>query len=149
MSKNSVQIEVEPEQVFDVLDDAYSYPRWVVGTRRVRRVDPGWPAIGSKFHHAVGTAAGEIHDSSKVLERNRPNHLALEVRFRPIGVARVELDVEAADSGSVVTIRESPLSGPVAWLPKLVSEPLLTLRNALALQRLRHAADSAGDRGQA
>ena len=149
MSKNSVRTEVGPEQVFDVLDDAYSYPRWVVGTRRVRRVDPGWPAIGSKFHHAVGTAAGEIHDSSKVLDRNRPNYLALEVRFRPIGVARVELDVEAADSGSVVTIRESPLSGPVAWLPKLVSEPLLTLRNALALQRLRHAADSAGDRGQA
>ena len=64
--------------------------------------------VGPEFHHAVGTAAGEIHDSSKVLERDRPRHLALEVRFRPIGVARVDLDVEAADSGSVVRITEGP-----------------------------------------
>ncbi len=149
MSKNSVRTEGGPEQVFDVLDDAYAYPRWVVGTRRVRHVDPSWPAIGSAFHHAVGSAAGEIHDSSKVLERDRPRHLALEVRFRPIGVARVDLDVEATESGSVVTITERPLSGPVAWLPKVVSEPLLSVRNALALQRLRHAADSEGERGSA
>ena len=60
MSKNSVRTEGGPEQVFDVLDDAYAYPRWVV-----------------------------------------------------------------------------------------VSEPLLSVRNALALQRLRHAADSAGERGSA
>ena len=55
MSKNSVQIGVGPEQVFDVLDDAGAYPKWVVGARRVRRVDPNWPAVGSQFHHAVGT----------------------------------------------------------------------------------------------
>ena len=149
MSKNSVQIGVGPEQVFDVLDDAGAYPKWVVGARRVRRVDPNWPAVGSQFHHAVGTAAGEIHDSSKVLERDRPQHLALEVRFRPIGVARVDLEVEPAESGSVVTITEHPLSGPFAWLPKVVSEPLLSVRNALALQRLRRVAESAGARASA
>ncbi len=149
MSKNSVKIGVGPEQVFDVLDDAYAYPKWVVGARRVRWVDPNWPAVGSQFHHAVGTPAGEIHDSSKVLERDRPRHLALEVRFRPIGVARVDLEVEPADAGSVVTITERLLSGPFAWLPKVASEPLLSVRNALALQRLRRVADSAGARASA
>ena len=93
MSTNSVRTQADPERVFAVLDDAYAYPRWVVGARRVRHVDAEWPDVGSRFHHAVGTAVGEIHDSSKVLECDRPHHVALEVRFRPLGVARVDLNV--------------------------------------------------------
>ena len=142
MSTNSVRTQADPERVFAVLDDAYAYPRWVVGARRVRHVDAEWPAVGSRFHHAVGTAAGEIHDFSKVLERDRPHHVALEVRFRPLGVARVDLRVEADGAGSIVTIAERPTDGPFALLPKCVNEPLLRARNALALQRLRHLADS-------
>ena len=87
MSTNSVRTQADPERVFAVLDDAYAYPR------RVRYVDAEWPDVGSRFHYAVGTAVGEIHDSSKVLERDRPHHVALEVRFRPLGVARVDLNV--------------------------------------------------------
>ena len=30
--------------------------KWVVGTRRIRRVDVSWPEVGSKFHHAIGTS---------------------------------------------------------------------------------------------
>ena len=142
MSRNSVRTEADPEQVFEVLDDACAYPKWVVGARRVRHVDPNWPAVGSRFHHAIGTAAGELHDSSKVLERDRPNHVALEVRFRPVGVARVDIEVHPDGTGSVVTLSERPLGGPVAWLPRVVSDPLLSMRNVLALQRLRHLADS-------
>ncbi|MEO6469107.1 MAG: SRPBCC family protein, partial [Acidimicrobiia bacterium] len=137
MSTNSVRTQANPEQVFAVLDDAYAYPKWVVGARRVRHVDPNWPAVGSRFHHAIGTAAGELHDSSKVLEREKPDHLALEVRFRPVGVARVDLDVRTDGTGSVVTLTERPLGGPFAWLPRIVSDPLLSARNVLALERLR------------
>ena len=142
MSRNSIRTQSDPDHIFEVLDDAHAYPRWVVGARRVRRVDAEWPAVGSRFHHAVGTAAGELHDSSKVIARQPPRHLRLEVRFRPLGVANVDLDIEPADSGSVVTITEEPVNGPAAWLPHAVSEPMLTLRNALALQRLRRLADS-------
>jgi hypothetical protein len=124
--------------VFAVLDDAYAYPRWVVGARRVRRVDPDWPAVGSKFHHAVGTAAGELHDSSKVLERQPPDRIVLEVRFRPTGVAKVEIDVKRDGDDSIVTLIESPTCGPVSHLPRYITDPLLFVRNALALQRLRH-----------
>ena len=95
MSRNTISVSASPEAVFDVLDDAYAYPRRVVGVRRVRRVDPTWPAVGSKFHHAIGTAAGELHDSSKMLERQPPDRIVLEVRFRPTGVAIVEIDVDA------------------------------------------------------
>jgi uncharacterized protein YndB with AHSA1/START domain len=145
MSRNSISVSASPEEVFDVLDDAYAYPRWVVGTRRVRRVDSSWPDIGSKFHHAVGNAAAELHDSSKMLERTRPDHLALEVRFRPTGVARVEIDVVPEGSGSRVTIEESPLCGPVSVVPRFIVDPLLKARNALSLQRLRHEIEKAAD----
>jgi uncharacterized protein YndB with AHSA1/START domain len=142
MSRNSINVSAPPEAVFDVLDDAYAYPRWVVGARRVRRVDPSWPAVGSKFHHAIGTAAGELHDSSKILERQRPDRIVLEVRFRPTGVANVEIDVERVGDKSIVTIAESPTSGPVSHLPIFITDPLLHVRNALALQRLRHEIES-------
>jgi uncharacterized protein YndB with AHSA1/START domain len=146
MSKNSIGVSASPATVFDVLDDAYAYPRWVVGARRVRRVDSTWPAVGSKFHHAIGNAAAELHDSSKILERERPNRISLEVRFRPTGVARVQIDVRPEASGSLVTIQETPTRGPVSHLPRFITEPLLTLRNALALQRLRHEVEMSNER---
>jgi len=138
MSCNSISMSASPDDVFDVLDDAHAYARWVVGTRRIRSVDPTWPAVGSKFHHAIGNAAAELHDSSEVLERDRPHRIVLEVRFRPTGVARVEIEVEASESGTVVTLTESPTKGLAARLPRLFTGPVLSLRNAISLQRLRH-----------
>lgn len=143
MSHNSIRTRANPDAVFDVLDDACAYPRWVVGARRVRAVDPSWPAVGSRFHHAIGTAAGELHDSSKVLERDRPNRMVLEVRFRPAGVAEVTIEVEPDAGGANIAMTEIPTSGPLAKLPRFVVEPLLMLRNALALQRLRHEIERA------
>ncbi len=138
MSRNVIEIRASPDAVFDVLDDARAYSDWVVGARRIRHVDDDWPAVGSRFHHAVGTAAGELHDFSRIIERERPSRLVLEVRFRPTGVARVELVVSAHAIGSEVVITEEPTAGPAAWLPWLVTDPPFTLRNAVSLQRLRH-----------
>ena len=138
LSRNRIFVSAAPDAVFDVLEDPYAYARWVVGTRRVRGVEAAWPALGSRFFHALGTAAGELHDSSMVLEWIRPERVSLEVRFRPTGVAKVDIDVAAERSGSVVTIVESPIGGPISRLPWFITEPLLTLRNALSLQRLRH-----------
>jgi uncharacterized protein YndB with AHSA1/START domain len=138
MARNSLVVPATPDAVFDVLDDACAYPRWVLGARRIRRVDESWPAVGSRFHHALGTAAGELHDSSKILERDRPNRIVLEVRFRPTGVARVEIGVAPAGTDSVITIDETPTQGPVSWLPRIITDPGLALRNAISLRRLRH-----------
>jgi uncharacterized protein YndB with AHSA1/START domain len=143
MSKSRVRIHADPQSVFDVLDDAHAYPRWVVGTRRIRRVDPSWPAVGSKVHHAVGTAAGELHDSSMVLERDRPRNLVLEVRFRPTGVARVAIALDETDDGCEVTLEETPTGGTARRLPRFVTDPLLAVRNAISLQRLRHEVERA------
>ena len=137
MSRNHIDVGSDPEAVFDVLDDPFAYPRWVVGTRRIRRVDPEWPAVGSRFHHAVGVAAGELHDSSSVLARERPRRLVLEVRFRPTGVARVEITVERVTGGCRVVLEETPTDGFLARLPRWLTDPALALRNAWSLHRFR------------
>ena len=133
-----MQTCADPISVFSMLDDPYAYPRWVVGARRVRAVDPTWPAVGARFHHAIGTAAAELHDSSMVLERDPPRRLILEVRFRPTGVARVEINVDPTPAGCTITMTETPIRGPVTRLPRFIVNPLLTIRNAISLHRLRH-----------
>ena len=138
MARNRISVTASPEAVFEVLDDADAYPRWVVGARRMRRVDPSWPQEGSEFHHAIGLPGAELHDSTEVLEHVPRHRIVLEVRFRPTGTARVEIVVDTTDDGTVVTMDETPDSGPVSWLPSFVTDPLLHARNAWSLQRLRH-----------
>ncbi len=145
MARNSIDVSVSPERAFATLDDAYAYPRWVVGTRRIRAVDANWPEVGSRFHHAVGTAAGELHDSSSVLARVPSRRMDLEVRFRPGGTARVEIELTPTDTGTRITLREIPTSGPIALLPSFVADPVLALRNAISLQRLRHEIERAAE----
>jgi hypothetical protein len=137
MPTNKVRVAAPPEAVFDLLDDACAYPTWVVGARRVRWVEPSWPAVGSTFGHALGAPGAELHDSSTVVQRDRPHELTLEVRFRPTGVALVTLRVSRRADHSIVTMSETPTAGPVSRLPRAVTEPLLWGRNALALWRLR------------
>jgi uncharacterized protein YndB with AHSA1/START domain len=137
MSRNSIMVDASPSEVFAVLEDPDAYAQWVVGARRIRRVDPDWPREGSEFHHAIGVAGAELHDSSKVVERNPPHRIVLDVRFRPTGTARVEIEVEPVERGSRITIAERPSSGPVVWVPLALIDPVLHLRNAWSLQRLR------------
>jgi uncharacterized protein YndB with AHSA1/START domain len=137
MSRNAITIDATPDEVFGVLDDADAYPRWVVGARRVRHVTDDWPKPGGRFGHEVGTAAAALQDDSEVIGRDWPRRLDLEVRFRPIGVARVTLFVSPEGEGSKVVIEESTRRGPVDWLPGVLVDPLLHVRNAWSLRRLR------------
>ncbi len=82
-----------------------------------------------------------------MLERTPPHRFVLEVRFRPTGTARVELDGRRRADGSIVTMEETPQSGPVSWLPRFVTDPALHARNALSLQRLRHEVEQRAPRG--
>lgn len=136
-TRNEITVPEPPAAVFAVFDDALAYPRWVVGTRRVRGVDPTWPLPGASFHHAVGTRALELHDLTTVLERAAPERLVLRVRFRPTGVATVSLTVTPEGTGSRVVLEETPESGPAAAIPRPLVAFLLWVRNAESLRRLR------------
>jgi hypothetical protein len=71
--------------------------------------------------------------------------MVLEVRFRPTGVARVEIRVAPGSAGSTIVLEETPTDGPVSRLPRFIIEPLLKLRNAISLQRLRHEVERLGE----
>jgi uncharacterized protein YndB with AHSA1/START domain len=137
MSRNRIHVDAPPEAVFAVLDDPWAYPRWVVGSRRIRAVDREWPSEEARFHHAVGTVAGEVEDSSKILERDPPRRMHLEARVRPAGTAVVDIEVRPDGDGSEVVLEETLTDGPLARLPRVASEALLSLRNELSLRRLR------------
>ena len=92
---------------------------------------PSWPHEGSEFHHAIGhRLAPELRDSTEVLERAPPHRLVLEVRFRPTGTARVELDGRRRPlDGTAVTMdRDAADSGPVSWLPWFLTDPALHVK---------------------
>jgi Polyketide cyclase / dehydrase and lipid transport len=138
VTRNRVSIKSPPHDVYAVLMDAYAYSDWVVGSKRVRSTDPNWPEVGARFFHTVGPPAVDIDDSSKLVELVEDRRVALEVRFRPVGIAVVGIDIEGDDAGrhTRVTMTEEPKTGPVrAWWAKPV-EVLLHGRNALSLWRL-------------
>jgi uncharacterized protein YndB with AHSA1/START domain len=147
MASNHVYVDASPEEVWAVLADARSYAHWVVGSSQTRRVDGRWPARGSRFHHTQGVGPLGLKDTTAVIESRKPTHLVLEVRMRPLLVARVELALAAHGSGTWLTIRETPFGGLLGRFAGPVLEPLLVVRNAESLRRLRRQAEQVAAAG--
>ena len=91
-------IEASAEDIWTVLSDGWAYASWVVGTARIRGVDPGWPKVGTKIHHSFGIWPALIDDSTEVLDSDPVRRLLLEARGWPAGEAHVRLTLEPAGS---------------------------------------------------
>ncbi|MGD9797607.1 MAG: SRPBCC family protein [Acidimicrobiia bacterium] len=138
MSVTTVRIEAPRDLVWGVLLDVPSYPLWVVGTKRIRGVEPTWPAPGSTFHHAVGWGPFEQRDSTSVVELEPPRRLVLEVRVRPVvGVARVEITLAGVGRSTDLTLAEQVTRGPAHRLARPLVDAALLARNRLSLHRLK------------
>jgi len=138
MARNRVHIDASPEEVFSVLSDPYCYPKWVVGAAGVRDHDEDFPAVGSRFHHKVGTWPLNLKDHTEVVEVEPPKRLALNAKARPLGTAVIELDLQASAGGTELRMEERPgdrLTSAVAGNP--VFDTALRVRNAEALARLK------------
>ncbi|MFL5898812.1 MAG: SDR family NAD(P)-dependent oxidoreductase [Solirubrobacterales bacterium] len=138
MAHNRVHIDATPEQVFAVLSDPYRYPEWVVGATGVRDHDEEFPAVGSRFHHEVGTWPVGVKDHTEVVEFDPPHRLVLRAKARPLGTAVIELDLQESAGGTELGLVECPgdrLTSLVAANP--VFDMALRVRNAEALARLK------------
>lgn len=62
----TAMINGTPGEVFAVLADGWAYGGWVVGASHVRAVEAGWPAVGSKLHHASGVWPVVLEDETEV-----------------------------------------------------------------------------------
>ena len=138
MAQNRIVIEAPPAEVRDILLDPDSYPRWVVGAKELRHVEPDWPQPGSHFHHTQGAGPLTIDDDTELVERS-DRRLVLDVHYRPLGTALVTLTLEDRDDGRTrprSRWRRSRPRGPPRELPRPLVDPLFRLRNQLSLRRL-------------
>jgi hypothetical protein len=88
----------------------------VVGTSRMRDVDPGWPAPGTKLHHSFGMWPLLIDDTTEAIEIEPGERLVLEAR--EAGRKGSSGDhVNAAANGSLVSIAEDVTDGPYSASP--------------------------------
>jgi uncharacterized protein YndB with AHSA1/START domain len=141
MAEASMLIATPPERVFEVLSDGWLYTGWVVGASHIRAVESTWPAPESRIHHAIGAWPVMLRDETKVELCDPPNRLVLLARGRPLGEARVDLRLESRQSGTLVRMLETPVSGPGKWLHNPAADALLTARNNESLARLAALAE--------
>jgi uncharacterized protein YndB with AHSA1/START domain len=142
MAHNEIHVDASPDAVFDVLADPRSYARWVVGSKQVRAADRDWPAAGATFDHSVGVGPLVLHDGTSVRASERPGRLELLVRARPFTQAVVTLRLHGETGGTRVEMDEHPVdrrSRLLFFNP--LTEPLLRLRNAESLRRLKALAE--------
>jgi len=140
-SETSITIAASNDAVFDALSDAATYPEWLVGAKRIRRVDDGWPCEGAGFHHSVGAGPLTIDDRTTILRFDPPHELRLRAGVGPLGAAEVRfvLTVESGDA-TRLTFEERPVAGIVRALWGTVGRPLLRLglwgRNEVSVRQL-------------
>ena len=134
-----------PEQVLAILHDGWTYPVWVVGASRMRDVDDGWPAPGTKLHHSFGVWPLVLDDTTEALEFQPGRRLVLEARGWPVGKARVDITIKADGDGSLVSIDEDITDGPAKLVPEPIRVAGIDLRNRETLRRLPFLAESRDD----
>lgn len=139
------RVKCSPAQVFDVLNDGWTYALWVVGASRMRDVDEGWPATGTKLHHSFGVWPLLINDSTEVLEIEPGKRLVLEARGWPIGEAEVEITVEPDGDGALISIAEDASSGLARLVPEQIRQPVIDFRNQETLRRLAYVVEGRHD----
>lgn len=141
MAKVEAFIEAAPERVFEVLSNGWYYPNWVVGTSHMRAVDEHWPDVGSKLFHASGIWPMALRDETEVEAVVPGSRLVMMVKGRPLGEARVEINLHREGGGTRVVLTEEPVRGPGAWAHNPVTERLLHRRNVEVLARLAAIAE--------
>jgi hypothetical protein len=62
--------------------------------------------------------------------------LGLLARGRPLGEARVRIELAPSGAGTTLTMHEAPVAGPGKWLHNPLTEALLARRNSESLTRL-------------
>lgn len=133
----SRRVEVTPDQVFAVIEDGWYFASWVVGAAHIRKVDPNWPAVGSRIHHSVGPWPVSINDTTAVQAVEPNSMIELAARAWPVGSAIVRITLTpAGPTGTQVTMSEEVTSGPAKVLPHAAQTALLKPRNIESLRRL-------------
>ena len=135
MATNLRFVPYTQDQVFAVLSTPERYAGWVVGAKKTRVIDPDWPQPGSRFAHQQGAGPLRLNDITVVRALDAPNRIVLEAKIRPLLTAQITLTLDPQPGGTLITMDEVPIGGPVSRLGHLLDAPL-RVRNSRALRRL-------------
>jgi hypothetical protein len=137
MAVNRRFVPHPPATVFQVLDDGHSYERWVVGTSKIRAVEPGWPEPGTRLLYQLGRSPARKDDETRSVQYRRGVLLELEAVGRPFGTVRIEFWVEPVRGGSLITLTEHPNKGLARLLLRnRAFDAVIWMRNVETLRRL-------------
>jgi uncharacterized protein YndB with AHSA1/START domain len=145
MATTRTQIAASPDEVFAALANPENYGDWVVGSGTIRDADPGWPRVGSRFHHRVGCGLLKVNDHTEVLEVEPPHRLVMHARARPLGTARVTIQLIKRAAGTDVTMIEVAGDRLSRLALNRLTDPLIHLRNVEALRRLKRIVETGRD----
>lgn len=98
-------------------------------------------ATGTTFDHAVGVGPFTLADSTTVQQREPPRLLKMLVRARPLTQAVVTLQLRRAAEGTQVVMEEHPADLRSRILFNPLVQPLVHVRNAESLRRLKALAE--------
>jgi uncharacterized protein YndB with AHSA1/START domain len=148
MARTVALLPATPERVWAVLADPGSYAYWVVGSDTIRDAEGPWPEQGSKIHHRVGVGPLKINDNTEVFESAPPRRLVLQARARPLGTARIVLELTGEGTSTRVEMTEEPGDSLSRLFHNRITDAILHRRNQEALRRLAElaAGDSGADR---
>lgn len=147
MVTNRVDILASPEEVFAVLADAWSYADWVVGTKAVLAVDPGFPCVGTRFRPRVRAGRTDVDGETKVLAADGIRSLHLRASMEDLGDADIAFELEATATGTLLTMHENPVGDKPASVVGRWSDGLLRVRNSETLWRLKSLTEARASRG--
>jgi hypothetical protein len=132
-----------PDNVFAVLADGWSYAGWVVGNSHVRKVDAGWPQVGTRIHHSAGAWPVQLSDSTEVVAVEPGRFLELDAKLWLFGAARIRFTLTPTyiGHGTRIVMAEEAVRGPGSLIPSSVQALpvqalLLRPRNEESLARL-------------
>jgi uncharacterized protein YndB with AHSA1/START domain len=141
MARSERVIAAPPAAVYEVLADPRGYAYWVIGSMEVRGASPDWPRPGSRFDHTVGMGPLRIKDHT-VVEEARPNRfLQIRAKARPLGKARVKLELEEEGTGTRITMIEDPADPLTAFVFMPLTHLVTRARNLRSLDRLAELAE--------
>ncbi|WP_278314571.1 SRPBCC family protein [Lolliginicoccus levis] len=137
----TLRTSATPTDIWNVLSDAWLYSGWVVGSSRIRDVDPQWPRQGTRFHHSIGAWPLLNNDYTEVVSSEPLRCLELVARTSPFAKARVRVTIDEVEHGSEITLEEWVITAPAKWIPRPAQETLAAPRNKECLRRLAMIAE--------
>jgi len=143
MARTERTIATPASRIFELLTNGWSYAAWVVGNSHVRKVDPEWPAVGSRLHHSSGAWPLQIRDTTIVRAMEQDRLLEMEARLWVFGRLLIRFTLVPLTEGTTaspestrVVMQEKAVGGPIQLVPYPLQRMLLEARNAEVLARL-------------